>query len=118
MILSLHLKANIDLQIKNASTLLIVPWPVKDWINKVALETTWGLASEAALFVMQCAIADVSKDFDFLRLTREFTKLTTHAVAKADGHVSDEEILEITYLADYFLLNVARVNQAFLKATS
>jgi hypothetical protein len=44
----------------------------------VALETTWGLANEAALFVMQCTIADVSKDFDFLRPTREFTELTTH----------------------------------------
>jgi hypothetical protein len=96
----------------------MVPLPVQDWFKEVALETTWDLSREAALFVMQCAIADVSKDFDFLRLTREFTKLTTHAVAKADGHVSDEEILEITYLADYFLLNVARVNQAFLKATS
>ena len=109
MILSLHLKANIDPQIKNASTLLIVPLPVKDWFNEVALATTWGLASEAALFVMQCAIADVSKDFDFLRPTREFTELTTHternkllelffALAKADRHISEEEMLEITSL--------------------
>ena len=75
----------------------------------MALETTWGLASEAALFVMQCTIADVSKDFDFLRPTREFTELITHternkllellfAVARSDGHISDEEMLEITYL--------------------
>ena len=75
----------------------------------MALETTWGLASEAALFVMQCTIADVSKDFDFLRPPREFTELTTHternkllellfAVARSDGHISDEEMLEITYL--------------------
>jgi uncharacterized tellurite resistance protein B-like protein len=93
------------------------------------LQTTWGLSREAATFVMECAIADVSKDFDYLRMTREFTELTTpaernkllellFAVANADGHVSNEEMLEITYLADYFLLSLARVNQAFLKVTS
>ena len=75
----------------------------------MALEATWGLSSEVALFVMQCAIADVSKDFDFLHPTREFTELTTHAernkllelffaLAKADRHISDEEMLEITSL--------------------
>jgi uncharacterized tellurite resistance protein B-like protein len=93
------------------------------------LETTWGLSREAALFVMQCALADVSRDFDYLRMTRQFAELTTPAernnlleilftIADADGHVSDEEMLEITYLADYFLLSTDRVNQAFLKVTS
>jgi uncharacterized tellurite resistance protein B-like protein len=93
------------------------------------LETTWGLSREAAVFVMRCAIADVSRDFDYLRMTREFTELTTaaernkllellFAVANADGHVSDEELLEITYLADYFLLSSDRVKKAFLKVTS
>jgi hypothetical protein len=77
-----------------------------------------GPFSRSRVIFMQCAIADVSKDFDFLRLTREFTELTTHAVAKADGYVSIQGMLEITYLDDYFLLSVARVNQAFLKATS
>ena len=92
------------------------------------LETSWGLSKEAAVFVMLCAIADVSRDFDYLRMTREFTELTTYAernqllevlfsVANADGHVSNEELLEIKYLADYFLLSIARVNQAFLKVT-
>ena len=80
------------------------------------------------MFVMMCAIADVSRDFDYLRLTREFTELTTPVernrllellfiVANADRQVSNEEMLEITYLADYFLLSTERVNQAFLKAT-
>jgi uncharacterized tellurite resistance protein B-like protein len=93
------------------------------------LETTWGLSREAALFVMQCALADVSRDFDYLRMTRQFAELTTPAernnllellftIADADGHVSDEEMLEITYLAHYFLLSTDRVNQAFLKVTS
>ena len=78
---------------------------------------------------MQCALADVSRDFDYLRMTRQFAELTTPAernnlleilftIADADGHVSDEEMLEITYLADYFLLSTDRVNQAFLKVTS
>jgi len=34
---------------------------------------TWGLSREAAVFVMECAIADVSRDFDYLRQSREFT---------------------------------------------
>jgi uncharacterized tellurite resistance protein B-like protein len=93
------------------------------------LERTWGLSREAAVFVMLCAIADVSQDFDYLRMTRQFTELTSpaernqlmevlFAVANADGHVSDEEMLEITYLADYFLLSSNRVEKAFLKVTS
>jgi uncharacterized tellurite resistance protein B-like protein len=93
------------------------------------LPTTWGLSREAAIFVMECAMADVSRDFDYLRMTREFTELTTvaernnlldllFAVAIADGHVSNEELLEITFLADYLLMSLARVNKAFLKATS
>jgi uncharacterized tellurite resistance protein B-like protein len=93
------------------------------------LEMTWGLSREAAVFVMLCAIADVSRDFDYLRMTRQFTELTSpaernqlmellFAVANADGHVSDEEMLEITYLADYFLLSSDRVNKAFLKVTN
>ena len=90
------------------------------------LETTWGLSREAAVFVMECAIADVSRDFDYLRLSRELTGLTTaaernnlldllFAVAKADGEVSNEELLEITYMADYLLIRLDRVNEAFLK---
>ena len=90
------------------------------------LETTWGLSREAALFVTECALADVSRDFDYLRMTREFTELTTaaernnlldllFAVAYADGEVSNEELLEITYIADYLLIRLDRVNQALLK---
>jgi len=37
------------------------------------------------------------------------------AVAKADGEVSNEELLEITYLAEYPLIRLDRVNEAFLK---
>ena len=92
------------------------------------LQTTWGLSLEAAVFVMECALADVSKDFDYLRMTREFTERTTPAernnvldvlfeVANADGAVSNEELLEITFIADYLLMSLERVNQAFLKVS-
>jgi hypothetical protein len=61
-------------------------------------------------------------------MTREFTELTTpaernqllellFAVANADGHVSNEELLEIKYLADYFLMSLDNVNRAFLKVS-
>ena len=63
-----------------------------------------------------------------MRLTREFTELTTASernkllellftIANADGHISDEELAEITYLADYLLLSSDRVNKALLKVT-
>lgn len=92
------------------------------------LQTTWGLSREAAIFVMECAIADVSRDFDYLRMAREFTGLTTaaernnlldlmFAVANADGDVSNEELLEITFIADYLLLSLDRVNRALLKVS-
>jgi uncharacterized tellurite resistance protein B-like protein len=92
------------------------------------LQTTWRLSREAAIFVMECAIADVSRDFDYLRMTREFMGLTTaaernnlldllFAVANADGDVSNEELLEITFLADYLLLSLDRVNRALLKVS-
>ena len=103
---------------------------MKDETEKITsiLEKNWGLSREAATFVMECAIADVSKDFDYMRMTREFTELTTPAerhkllellfvVANADGYVSDEELLQITYLADYFLISLDRVNRSFLTAT-
>ena len=92
------------------------------------LETNWGLSRDAAAFVMDCAISEVSQDFDYLRMTREFTELTTpsernklidllFAVANADGDVSNEELLEITYLADYLLLSLDKVNKALLKVS-
>ena len=92
------------------------------------LRTKWRLSQEAAAFVMMCAIADVSKDFDYLRMTREFTELTTpvernglldllFAVANADGEVSNEERLEIMYLADYLLMSLDNVNRAHQKVS-
>jgi uncharacterized tellurite resistance protein B-like protein len=97
-------------------------------LNKItsSLQTRWGLSPEAARFVMECAIADVCKDFDYLRMAREFMELTSgperasvldflFAVAKADGAVSNNELLEITFIADYLLLSIDQVNRTFLK---
>jgi uncharacterized tellurite resistance protein B-like protein len=92
------------------------------------LETGWGLSPDAAIFVRECAISDVCKDFDYLRMSREFIELTTHdervnllellfAVANADGIVSNSELQEITYIADYLLLSHDRVEKTFLKMT-
>jgi uncharacterized tellurite resistance protein B-like protein len=90
------------------------------------LETHLGLSQEAAILVMESAMADVCKDFDYLRMAREFIELSTpaerikvldllFAVANADGTVSNDELLEITFIADYLLISLDRVNKAFLK---
>ena len=92
------------------------------------LQDRWGLSREAAIFVMECAISDVCRDFDYLRMAREFINLTTPAeriqlldllfdVANTDGLVSNDELQEITYIADYLLLSHDKVNQAYLKMT-
>jgi uncharacterized tellurite resistance protein B-like protein len=92
------------------------------------LGASWGLSRAGALFVMECAMADVSKDFDYLRMARELIELATpqerirlldllFSVANADGHVSNEELLEITYIADYLLISLDRVNRTFLQST-
>lgn len=103
---------------------------VKNEIDKITsiLETNWGLSHEAATFVMESATADVCRDFDYLHMTREFSELTTpderlkllellFAVANADGIVSNSELQEITYIADYLLLSHDRVERTFLKMT-
>jgi uncharacterized tellurite resistance protein B-like protein len=98
--------------------------------NKITsiLDDHWGLSREAAVFVMECAISDVCRDFDYLRMAREFMDLATSAervqlldllfdVANADGLVSEDELQEITYIADYLLLSRDQVNTAYLKMT-
>jgi uncharacterized tellurite resistance protein B-like protein len=103
---------------------------IENETNKITsiLDDHWGLSREAASFVMECAISDVCRDFDYLRMAREFMDLTTAAeraklldllfdVANADGLVSDDELQEITYIADYLLLSRDKVNTAYLKMT-
>jgi uncharacterized tellurite resistance protein B-like protein len=103
---------------------------IENEANKITsiLDDHWGLSREAAIFVMECAISDVCRDFDYLRMAREFMDLATSAerlklidllfdVANADGLVSEDELQEITYIADYLLLSRDKVNTAYLKMT-
>lgn len=92
------------------------------------LKNSWGLSREAATFVTEVAISEVSRNFDYLRMSREFVEMTTPAerasvldvlftVANADGKVSDEERREIHNIADYLLLSDNRVAEAHSRIT-
>lgn len=92
------------------------------------LQTSWDLSQEAATFVTEVAISEVSSNFDYLRMSREFVEMTSPAqrasvldvlftVANADGKVSDEEHREIYNIADYLLLSDNRVAEAYAKIT-
>ena len=90
------------------------------------LKTSWGLSRPAATFVIEVALSAVSKNLDYLRMTREFVEMTTpaeranlldvlFAVANADGVVSNDELKEIHDIADYLLLSDNRVREAHSK---
>ncbi len=75
-----------------------------------ALQAGWDITREAAAFVAEVAVSEISADLDYFRLTREFSTSTTEdervrfldvlfAVADADGQVSHEEIEEIRGIA-------------------
>jgi uncharacterized tellurite resistance protein B-like protein len=75
-----------------------------------ALQAGWDIAREAAAFVAEVAVSEISADLDYFRLTRQFSTSTTEdervrfldvlfAVADADGHVSHDEIEEIRRIA-------------------
>jgi uncharacterized tellurite resistance protein B-like protein len=75
-----------------------------------ALQAGWDIAREAAAFVAEVAVSEISADLDYFRLTRQFATSTTEdervrfldvlfAVADADGHVSHDEIEEIRRIA-------------------
>jgi uncharacterized tellurite resistance protein B-like protein len=89
-------------------------------------ETGWGLSSEVAALVIEIATSEVSKNFDYLRMSRDFFDIATpaeradllellFAVANADGHISNDEFNEIRTIADYLLLSTNRVNEAYSK---
>jgi uncharacterized tellurite resistance protein B-like protein len=82
-----------------------------------ALQTGWGVKQEAAAFVAEIAVSQVSAGVDYFRLTREFTTSTTNqerrrfldvlfAVASADGEISFDETEEIREIA--YGLNLSR----------
>lgn len=92
------------------------------------LQNSWGLSREAAAFVTEVAISEVSANFDYLRMSREFVEMTTPAervsvldvlftVANADGKVSEDERREIHNIADYLLLSDNVVAEAHSKIT-
>lgn len=96
------------------------------WGTMSILQTGWGLSREAALFVVDVAMSEVSKHFDYLRMSREFYEIATpaervnllellFAVANADGRISNEEFSEIRTIADYLLLSSNRVDEAYSK---
>ena len=69
---------------------------------------------------------EVSKNYDYLRMTRIFFQTSApaertdplellFAVANADGHISNDEFNEIRTIADYLLLSSNRVQEAYSK---
>jgi len=94
------------------------------WGTMSILQTGWGLSREAAAFVIDVAMSEVSKNFDYLRMSRDFFEISTpaeradllellFAVANADGQISQDEFNEIRIIADYLLLSSNRVNEAY-----
>lgn len=92
------------------------------------LQNSWGLSREAAAFVTEVAISEVSANFDYLRMSRELVEMTTPAervnvlnvlftVANADGKISNEERREVHNIADYLLLSDNVVAEAYSKIT-
>jgi uncharacterized tellurite resistance protein B-like protein len=96
------------------------------WGVMSILQTGWGLSREAAIFVIDVAMSEVSRNFDYLRMSREFFDIATpseranllellFAVANADGRISNDEFREIRMIADYLLLSSNRVDEAYSK---
>jgi uncharacterized tellurite resistance protein B-like protein len=90
---------------------------------KDALETNWEINPYEASFVVEVALAEVTAELDYTRLTREFVTFTSvterarfldilFAVADADGFVSLEEIREIHNIATHLLLSSQSVEEA------
>ena len=76
--------------------------------------------------MVDVAISEVSKNFNYLRMSRDFYEIATpaerakllellFAVANADGQISNDEFNEIRTIADYLLLSSNHVNEAYSK---
>ena len=89
----------------------------------------WEVSHDAAAFVAEVAVAEVSPELDYLRLTREFVENTTPAersqfvdvlfeVANGDGFVTEEEIEEIYRIGRSLLLSRQTVTDAKLRIPS
>jgi uncharacterized tellurite resistance protein B-like protein len=91
-----------------------------------ALQTGWSLPREAAAFVAEVAISEVSADLDYYRLTRGFFDNTTmgerigfidvmFSVAAADGFVTHAEIEEIRNISNSLKMTHKQFIDAKLK---
>lgn len=91
-----------------------------------ALEDGWSMSREQAAFVAEVAVAEVTPEMDYYRLTRQFFTTTTEdervrfldvlfSVAVADGHASNAEIEEIRSVASALKLTHQQFIEAKLK---
>ena len=91
-----------------------------------ALQKYWGKSQVEAAVIAESAAAEITKDIDYYRLTREFFDATTEeervrfldvlfAVADGDGGVSYEEIEEIRTIANMQKLTHKQFIDAKLK---
>jgi uncharacterized tellurite resistance protein B-like protein len=114
----------LDKELEKITSIIETGWGVMS-----ILQTDWGLSSESADFVINIAVAEVSKSFDYLRMSRDFFDITTpkernnlvellFAVANADGTISNAEFKEIRTIADYLVLSRSRVDETYLKIIS
>ncbi len=91
-----------------------------------ALDTGWGLGREKSAFVAEVAVAEVTPEMDYYRLTRQFFTTTSEnervrfldvlfSVAAADGMASNAEIEEIRAIARALKLTHQQFIDAKLK---
>jgi uncharacterized tellurite resistance protein B-like protein len=91
-----------------------------------ALQKYWGKSQAEAVVIAECAAAEMTKDIDYYRLTREFFDATNEdervrfldvlfAVAAGDGQASFAEIEEIRTISNGLLLSHKQFIDAKLK---
>jgi len=91
-----------------------------------ALQKYWGKSQVEAAVIAECSAAEITKDIDYYRLTREFFDATTEdervrfldvlfAVAAGDGQASFAEIEEIRTISQGLLLTHKQFIDAKLK---
>lgn len=83
----------------------------------------WDISRDAAAFVAEVAVSEVTPDLDEVRFTREFVYLTTagerarflnilFSIADADGFVTEDELTEIRHIAHKLMLNDGAIREA------
>jgi uncharacterized tellurite resistance protein B-like protein len=98
--------AYVDEQVSEAENQVIID----------AIQKYWGKSQVEATVIAECAAAEISRDIDYYRLTREFFEVTEEdervrfldalfAVAAGDGQASFAEIEEIRKISNGLLLS-------------